>query len=280
MTKNGKNIHVMIDRQTATGFRRKIFRFYDRHGRKSLPFRLTIDPYAIAVSEIMLQQTQVERVVPKYQDWIERWPDWKALAAATPQQLLAAWSGLGYNRRAIYLGRMAQAVVSEHEGRLPESLDELVKLPGIGPYTSRAILIFAFNKPLATVDTNIRRVLIHELDLPHSISPGELQQVADDLLPKHRSREWHYALMDYSRGGLPYTETSVRPLTTQSKFEGSIRQIRGEIIRRLTAQSSVRLGTIARTLGRDMADVEKAVIGLEKDGMIVRRGTTVRLTAG
>jgi len=261
-------------------FRRKIFRFYETHGRKELSFRLTTDPYAIAVSEIMLQQTQVERVVPKYEAWVNRWPDWQALANTTTQQLLSAWSGLGYNRRAIYLGKMAKVVVSEHGGRLPQEPSQLEILPGIGPYTSRAILIFAFNKPLATVDTNIRRVLIHELNLPLDISPAELQMVANDVLPKRRSRVWHYALMDYSRGGLPYTETKVKPLTTQSKFEGSIRQIRGEIIRRLTSQRSVRLSSIAKTLKRDMVDVEKAALGLEKDGMIVRTKKSVRLAGG
>ncbi len=258
-------------------FQRRIFRFYEKHGRTALPFRQTTDPYAITVSEIMLQQTQVERVIPKYAAWLQRWPDWEALAGASQQELLAAWSGLGYNRRAIFLGRMAQSVMDEYGGAVPEDPVKLKKLPGIGEYTSRAILIFAFNQPLATVDTNIRRVLIHELKLPHDLSMPRVQAVAEQVLPRRRSREWHYALMDYSRLGLPRRITNIAPISRQSKFEGSIRQIRGEIIRRLTTQQSVSLKRVAAELDRSMSDVEKAVAGLLKDGMVQRNGQQVRL---
>ena len=261
-------------------FQRKIFRFYEKHGRTELPFRNTTDPYAITVSEVMLQQTQVERVLPKYETWLSRWPDFSALAGATQQEVLSAWSGLGYNRRAVFLWKLAQAVVSEYDGRLPSDPRELQTLPGIGEYTSRAILIFAYNRPLAAIDTNIRRVLIHELSLDRSISMPHLQQVAGQVLPKRRAREWHYALMDYSRLALSRMVADIAPLTRQSKFEGSIRQIRGEIVRRLTRQRSVRLSTVARSLQRELADVERAVAGLEKDGLVRRNKDVVELTSG
>ncbi len=224
----------------------------------------------------MLQQTQVERVVPMYEAWIKRWPDWKSLAKASRRELLAMWSGLGYNRRAIYLGEMAKVIAGKYDGIMPTDPDELLKLPGIGPYTSRAVLIFAFNRPLITIDTNIRRVLIHELRLPSDIGAKELEEIALQVLPKRRSRIWHYALMDYSRLALPRRILRIPPLSRQSKFQGSLRQIRGEIIRRLTSQHSVRLSTIAAALGRTPEDVLLAAKALEKEGLvIVRRGTVI-----
>lgn len=257
-------------------FRRKIRAFYREHGR-SLPFRQTRDPYRIAVAEIMLQQTQVERVVPRYDSWIARWPAWSALAEASSRQLLAAWSGLGYNRRALFLREMARVVIARHGGILPDDPAALIRLPGIGPYTSRAIPIFAYNKPFVAVDINIRRVLIHELQLPPSTTPRQLESVALQLLPRKQAREWHYALMDYSALALPRQLGTVRPLARQKAFDGSIRQIRGEIIRRLTTRRQLRTGTIARVLSRSAAEVERAVAGLEKDGLVVRKAKTVYL---
>ncbi len=265
-----------IDRKRATSFRRKIRRFYKRHGRV-LPFRQTTDPYCITVSEIMLQQTQVDRVVPKYEAWVVKWPDWQSLAGATKQELLAMWSGLGYNRRALYLGQIAQTVVEEYSGRLPDDPAELIRLPGIGRYTSRAILIFAYNRPLVTADTNIRRVILHELDLPPSTSASEIEDIAEQLLPRRDSRNWHYALMDYSSLALPKRLVAIPPTTKQSRFQGSIRQIRGEIIRHLTVRKSVRVNTIAESMERTKEDVQKAAENLAREGLVEVRGSTIRL---
>lgn len=251
-------------------FRRKIWRFYKTH-RRDLPFRQTTDPYCITVSEIMLQQTQVDRVVPKYESWITRWPDWRSLSEATTQQLLKEWSGLGYNRRAIYLSQLAQTVVEQFEGTLPDDPDTLIKLPGIGTYTSRAILIFAHNAPLATVDTNIRRVILHEFHLPPAIGDRDLAAIASRLMPRGRSRDWHYALMDYSSLALPKQLPHIPPRTRQSKFEGSARQIRGEIIRRLTTRRTASLAGIAKSLRRSAKDVMRAAQAMEREGVIVVR---------
>ncbi len=143
MNKPTKKIELIptLTSKQITAFRRKILRFFRQH-RRDLPFRKTTDPYRITVAEIMLQQTQVDRVVPKYRRWITKWPTWKKLAMATERELLTMWSGLGYNRRALYLGRLAEVVQTQYAGRLPEDPTELTKLPGIGPYTARAILIF------------------------------------------------------------------------------------------------------------------------------------------
>ncbi len=267
---------ITIDKNRVTSFRREIRRFYKTHGRV-LPFRQTTDPYRIAISEIMLQQTQVDRVVPKYEAWIAKWPDWQSLASATKQELLAMWSGLGYNRRALYLGEIAKTVVEEHSGELPDDPAELLKLTGIGKYTSRAILIFAYNRPLVTVDTNIRRVILHELGLPVSTSAAEIEQIAEQLLPRRDSRNWHYALMDYSSLALPKRITTIPPISKQSKFQGSIRQIRGEIIRRLTVRKSVRISTIAKSMERTTEDVKKAASNMTREGLVSLRGSTIHL---
>ena len=258
-----------------TAFRRKILSFYRKQGRK-LPFRETDDPYRIAVSEIMLQQTQVERVLDKYEAWVKRWPNWKKLADASKRELLEAWSGLGYNRRALFLGAMAREIVDKYDGRLPDDPDTLRTLPGIGPYTARAVAIFAFNKPLITIDTNIRKVLIHELQLPRNINRHDLESVAELVLPRKRSREWHNALMDYSRLALRDVK-DIPPLSKQSRFEGSRRQVRGEIIRRLTGQSWVRIDTVAKDMNRPRQDVLRAAESLAKEGVVTLTQQTIRL---
>ncbi len=256
--------------------RRKILGYYRRHGRK-LPFRKTTDPYKITVAEIMLQQTQVDRVLPKYVDWVKKWPNWQTLSEATNRELLIMWSGLGYNRRALYLGEMSRTIVEQHRGLLPDNPETLRALPGIGPYTSRAILIFAFNRPLVTIDTNIRRVLITELGLPHSISATALERVALQILPVRRARDWHNALMDYGAMVLTSRKSGVRPLSRQSKFEGSLRQIRGEIVRQLTTKKRVSLASVAKKLGRPMEDVRKAAKGLANDRLICVNGDSVEM---
>lgn len=257
-------------------FRRKIFAHYTKHGR-DLPFRKTTDPYRIAVAEVMLQQTQVERVVPKYEGWMLRWPNWTSLAKATNKQLLAAWSGLGYNRRALFLGRMAKAVMQDFDGVLPENPERLKTLPGIGEYTANAIAIFAFNKPLITIDTNIRKVFLLEFDLPDATDRKAMEQLARRALPKHRSRDWHNALMDYSRLALRTPERKIAPLSKQSRFEGSRRQIRGEIIRRLTSQARVSLSRVAADLSRTETDVRAAAESLADEGVVVLTAKTARL---
>jgi A/G-specific adenine glycosylase len=265
-----------ISQDHIAAFRRKIFRFYAIHGRK-LAFRDTTDPYKIAVAEIMLQQTQVDRAIPKWKNWIERWPSWKSLAKATNRQLLVEWQGLGYNRRALFLGKAARVIVTQFDGTTPRDPALLKSLPGIGPYTANAILIFAFNAPHMTIDTNIRRVLLNEFNLPTTLPKRELELLAWKVLPQRRSRDWHNALMDYSVLALPKKINSIPPLTRQSRFKGSIRQIRGEIIRRLTSGQSVTYASVARALKRSHEDVVRAASALEKDGLVRCLPKTIRL---
>lgn len=158
----------------------------DRYAKtaRSLPWRQTTDPYQIMVSEIMLQQTQVERVIPKYLHFLQLFPDIQSLAQADKTKLLTVRSGLGYNSRALNLQKTAQAIVSQHKNIFPQNKDELIKLPGIGPYTAGAICAFAYNQDVTVIDINIKRVLIHLLQLDPDISPKDLEKIVADILPK------------------------------------------------------------------------------------------------
>jgi len=213
-------------------FQAKIFDFYEK-SRRSFPWRSTTDRYAVMVSEVMLQQTQAERVAPRFVRWLERFPDPRLLASASLREVLAEWSGLGYNARGQRLYRAAAMIVEKHGGEVPADPAQLIALPGIGAYTSRSIPVFADNLDIAAVDTNIRRVLIHELGLPESISPKALLEVAEEVLPKGRSRDWHNALMDYGAMELTGRKTGIAPLTRQSSFKGSRRWYRGALLREL-----------------------------------------------
>ena len=233
--------------------------WYSQNGR-DLPWRHTHDPYAILVSEVMLQQTQVSRVVPRYLAWLERWPNAAALAAATPAEVIEAWSGLGYNRRAVNLHRCAQAV--SERGGFPRDQAELRALPGIGPYTAAAIACFAFGDQVAAPDVNARRVLgraFGDPDLPP---------------PPGRAYEWNQALFDLGSGiciarrprcqlcplaaGCPSAGMTFAPLRKQSRFEGSFRQRRSAVLKRLVASRRVAVAAL---------DDREALDALVADGL-------------
>jgi A/G-specific adenine glycosylase len=180
----------MSDLQTA------ILAWYDASGR-SLPFRATRDPYEILVSEVMAQQTQISRVAEAWSGFVAAFPSFEALAAASPADVLRAWRGLGYNRRALNLWRAAQAVVDEHDGVLPREVAALERLPGIGPYTARAVAAIAFGLPVGAVDTNVRRVLSRAVTgASEGIHTAEVQRLADAAVPGDRPADWTHALMD------------------------------------------------------------------------------------
>ena len=258
-------IRLQPDRVRA--FRRKVLRFYRRSGR-DLPFRHTTDPYRIVVAEVMLQQTQVDRMLFWYEAWLERWPDWHSLARAGRREVLKMWSGLGYNRRALYLLETARRVVNEYQGRLPSDYRALIRLPGIGPYVANAVLVFAFGQRRAAVDTNVRRVLIHELGLPPDIPAKAVQEIAQAVLPRTDPAEWHHALMDYGALALPRQAGRPRSREAGERYEGSLRQVRGEIIRRLTTAARIRLDTVARSLACPLGTVVRAATALEKEGLV------------
>jgi A/G-specific adenine glycosylase len=174
-------------------FRETIYEHYRAHGRE-FPWRTTHDPYGIMVSEFMLQQTQVERVLCKFSDFLARFSDPVSLAVSPLRDVLAAWSGLGYNRRALSLQKTAQIIVNDFAGNVPDSPDTLRTFPGIGPSTAGAIAAFAFGKPTVFIETNIRRVLLHFFFAEHShVRDRDLFPVAECVLDRHDPRSWHYA---------------------------------------------------------------------------------------
>jgi A/G-specific adenine glycosylase len=178
--------------------REAVLRWYGQHGR-DLPWRRTEDPYAIVVAEVMLQQTQVERVLPKYRAFLERFPHWRALAEAARGEVIRQWAGLGYNARAVRLHELARRLIADHGGRLPEDGQTLRRLPGLGPYTSAAVQAFVHRQPVAVIDTNVRRVLGRALLGVCHPRPGldrALRPLAVELVPEGRAAVWHHALMD------------------------------------------------------------------------------------
>ncbi|HSW98809.1 MAG TPA: hypothetical protein VLF71_03150 [Candidatus Saccharimonadales bacterium] len=231
-----------MDEDHLREFQHAVLGYYQAHGRHALPWRQPgaggYDPYSILVSEIMLQQTQVQRVIPKYAEFLAAFPDCKALAAAPLGQVLQVWSGLGYNRRAKFLWQAAGQVVRQHGGEVPRTSAELVQLPGVGPNTAGAVLAYAYNMPAVFVETNIRTVFIHHFFAGQQGVPdrGILELVARTL--PDNAREWYWALMDYgshlkrARGNLNKLS---KHYTVQPRFAGSKRQVRGQVLKLLAA---------------------------------------------
>lgn len=253
-------------------FRTKVLAFYRKKGRH-LPWRETLDPYKILVSEIMLQQTQVERVIPFYKKFVKLFPDFYSLARASDRSVLLAWQGLGYNRRALYLKRAAKVVVKEHGGKLPKNYSALVKLPGVGKGTAGALLAFAFNTPVVFIETNIRRAFLHHFFTKRrGVSDKELFPLIESALLARDPRRWYSALMDYGTMLLETFENANREsahYTRQSKFEGSKRELRGKILRFRLKEPRMTLPRLAKACGATLSATRVAVSSLRKEGFTV-----------
>jgi A/G-specific adenine glycosylase len=254
-------------------FQDRIHDFYRKHGR-DLPWRHTTEPYRILVSEIMLQQTQVGRVTSFYEPFLLRFPDFRTLARAATGDVLAAWQGLGYNRRALSLKRLAVQVTEEFGGVLPDDERQLKSLPGIGPYTAAAVLVFAFNRPVVLIETNIRRVFIHcFFDGRMGVSDTEIRPHVVATMDREDPRGWYNALMDYGAflSGLPENPNRrSRHYQCQAPFEGSVRQARGRILKLLVAEGEIDETGICTSLGMSRQDREAALSGMERDGLLER----------
>ncbi|MGP1601237.1 A/G-specific adenine glycosylase [Treponema sp.] len=276
---------MTLDADKITEFRRSILDFYERQGR-DFPWRHTVNPYEILVSEIMLQQTQTERVLPKYLAWLERFPDVQTLAAAPLADVLALWSGLGYNRRARFLQQACRLIRERiaKGGTFPDTPEELDALPGIGPYTARAVCTFAFNKPEVFIETNIRSVFIFFF-FPAAagleVKDSDLLVLIEKTLYRENPRLWYYALMDYGAALKKKVENPSRKsrhYTKQSRFEGSLRQARGAIIRQLVnSASGCALYDIARKENIDPELLEKAASALAAEKIITSDGALYRI---
>lgn len=255
-------------------FQEKVYQYYRDHGRP-FPWRDVTDPYDIAVSEIMLQQTQADRVIPKYQAFLGAFPDVTSLAAASLADVLTLWQGLGYNRRAKMLWLMAQAVVNQHKGAFPEDLASLQQLPGIGPYTAAAIRVFAFNQPAMVLETNIRSVFLHEFFPDHDeVADAAVAPLIEATMDHKNPREWYQALMDY---GAMLKKQSINPsrrsahYVRQAPLKGSLREARGAILKFLTTGEPLAATNLAGEINLDPERLQRAMDGLLQDGLVVKR---------
>jgi A/G-specific adenine glycosylase len=268
--------------QDISRFQKLVLDHYRECGR-DLPWRMTADPYRILVSEIMLQQTQVDRVAGKFPVFIATFPDFAALAAAPLGDVLAVWQGMGYNRRAIALQKCAQRVMSEFSGSLPPSVDTLATFPGIGKATASSICAFAFNMPVIFIETNIRRVFIHFF-FPDTaaVNDAEILPIVQATLFREDPRTWYNALMDL---GTALKQTIPNPnrrsvhYTRQSAFEGSDREIRGWILKSLLSGKKVTENTIMDHFPGNPPRIRRIIAALEREGFILRSENHLTLAA-
>lgn len=270
--------------------------WFEEH-RRDLPWRDTRDPWAVLVAEVMLQQTQAPRVIPKWHAFLDRFGDPATCAAAPAGAVIEAWAGLGYNRRGLALHRCAQAVFAEHGGRLPDDLRALLALPGVGPYTARAVLAFAFEQDVAVLDTHVARIVARQAG--RRLTPKEAQAAADALVPVGEGWAWNQAVLDLGamvcrsrsprcddcpvrstcawRGEGPDPAVGSAGVSTpQSRFDGSDRQGRGRLV------DALRLGpvvdvAVATGWPDDPARAARVAETLVVDGLAVRVGDELRL---
>jgi len=256
------------DLEAFTGI---IHGFYVRM-RRPMPWRDEITPYRVVVSELMLQQTQVPRVMEKFPHFISRFPDFSSLADAPLSDVLGAWQGLGYNRRAKYLHGFARSIVDDWNGTLPTEPEILVTFSGIGRATAGSIAAFAFNKPVVFIETNIRRVFIHHFFADgEKIADSEIHPLVEKTLDRENPREWYYALMDYGTWLVRRVENpnrKSRHYTRQSAFEGSDRQIRSKLLRRLLDEKKTPLEVLIQSSGEDTQRVRRILVGMIQDGLL------------
>lgn len=262
---------------SAIEFRERVLAFYAEHGR-TMPWRETRDPYRVLLSEVMLQQTQVARVLPRYEEWLAAFPTLSDLAAAPLEAVLRLWQGLGYNRRALALKRAAEECVSRFGGEVPRDRGDLLSLPGVGPATAAGVRVFAFGEREVYLETNVRAAVIHELfpdrddvhDREVAAVLEELLQLADD------PRGWTYAIMDYGahlKRTLPNPSRRSRHHSRQSAFEGSRRQKRARLLRAVLAAPGSDIADLAQVTGVEQPLAAELLDELAAEGMVERSET-------
>ncbi len=306
---------IKLTNKQIKSFQKEILDWYEKN-KRDLPWRVSDstrvqqrDPYKILVSEVMSQQTQISRVVPMYIEWMKRFPTVQSLAEAPTSEVLRYWSGLGYNRRALYVQKLARELVERSSSRgvsttkqshkkegdrhaslamtilWPATEEELRKLPGVGEYTARAILCFAFNKQVAVVDTNVRKVILtlfkgpKGTEEPKETKENEIREIAQQVLPKGRAYEWNQALMDYA--SVMLKEHKI-PIPKQSKFKDSDRYYRGGILKVLLKERAIAIDGLLDYFSQQQAPVTKErlqtiVERMEKESLLQKRGNTILL---
>ena len=266
--------------QEITKFRRIVYDYYQNFGR-DLPWRSTDDPYKILVSEIMLQQTQVSRVVERYVEFIKTFPNIISLAEATLHDVLTVWQGLGYNRRAFSLKRLAEIVNIKYGGNVPSDVSLLMQLPGIGNATANAVCSFAFNQPVVFIETNVRTVYIyHFFSTKDIVKDSEIKPLVEKTLDYNNPKRWYNALMDYGVALKKYWSNPGRKSAHHNKqppFEGSARQVRGAILRALIAKPRQTSRELIKAIHFDPEVVRKNIQSLEKEGLVVDKGKYISI---
>ena len=295
-------------------FQNKILTWYTEHQRnlpwRDIPFDTFLqarDPYKILLSEIMLQQTQVSRVIPKYEAWIKAFPTLHDLAKAPVSEVLKHWSGLGYNRRALNLKKTAQIVDEKYAGKFPQTEKELLALPGIGQYTARAVMCFAFDQQVSVVDINVKKVILTQLgNESHSknqelrlgdssstiqnendgtsknkLTDKEIALIADQLLPYGKAYEWNQALMDYASLMLKKEKIDI---PKQSTFKGSRRYYRGQILKQLLEKKEIAVNDLDGLIRDEFAVtddtwLQSLITEMQDEGFIVVNEKVIRLAS-
>jgi A/G-specific adenine glycosylase len=248
---------------------------------RDMPWRSDTRPYYVLVSELMLQQTQVDRVRPKFEAFIAQFPDERALANASLAEVLQLWNGLGYNRRAKFLHEAAKKITNEYSGIFPPDYEAILSLPGVGPGTAGAISVYAFNRPVVFIETNVRTVYFHHFfqESEDTITDKMLTELVEATLDKEHPREFYWALMDYGtmlkKSGAGRIQRSAH-YKKQSPLKGSIREVRGQIVTLLTGDE-LTVEALKRRLTADER-FEPALSGLVTDGLVVQTGDTLHLT--
>lgn len=248
---------------------------YRRKRLRDLPWRKNITPYRICLSEIMLQQTQVQRVIKKYKIFINKYSGFSALAKASKKEVLALWQGLGYNKRALALRELAKAVVDRHHGHLPKEFTELCRLPGIGPATAGAIQVYAFNQPAVFIETNIRTVLIyHFFKNKKQVSDTELIPFLKKMVDRKNPRRWYWAMMDYGtelKRTVGNLNQQSKHYSRQSKFAGSHRQARGQLLKTLLRGAATR-AELCNSTSLLFSKVDRALKDFQKENLVNKKG--------
>lgn len=246
--------------------------------QRDLPWRKTTDPYAILVSEVMLQQTQVPRVIPKFEAFMAGFPTARALADASPAAVITAWKGLGYNRRALHLQRAASVIANEHGGTLPPDLATIRALPGVGRYTAGAIMNFAFNVDTPAVDVNVERFIDYFFPVRAKRSTNDYYAIAEQLIPAGQARAWLHAVMDYTSANLRTRAKNARK--PAEPFVGSNRYFRGRILdllRERTTSPDALFAAIGVPLDLPRERFDALLDALEREGFIHRSGSELAL---
>ncbi|RJQ28756.1 A/G-specific adenine glycosylase [Candidatus Parcubacteria bacterium] len=263
-------------------FQRIIWSYY-KHNKRDLPWRNSNDPYKIYVSEIMLQQTQVSRVINKYPEFIRAFPTFKKLAQAELKDILFMWQGMGYNRRARFMKETAKILVRDFSGIVPNDSNVLKKLPGIGSGTAGSLVAFIYNKPVIFIETNIRRVMIHHFfKNENNISDKEILSLVSKTIDLENPREWYYALMDYG-SMLPKQEKTnanrkSNNYVKQNAFRGSTREIRGLIIKFLINNETGTARMIAKTYKKDETTIKLILETMKYENILERVGVSYRIS--